>query len=94
MSNDDDQKNWFGYGIEYNLNYNISVYHSNIVNYGNEVEGKPAIILQAFHTQKILLDYPLTLEKKEEGIIAMEEYVNIFQNLKEYHFLLVLLFKI
>ena len=42
LSNDDDQKNWFGYGIEYNLNYNISVYHSNIVNYGNEVEGKPS----------------------------------------------------
>ena len=42
LSNDDDQKNWFGYGIEYNLNYNISVYHSNIVNYGNEIEGKPS----------------------------------------------------
>ena len=61
---------------------------------GMKSKANRAIILQAFHTQKILLDYPLALEKKEEGIIAMEEYVNIFQNLKEYHFLLVLLFKI
>ena len=61
---------------------------------GMKSKVSPAIILQAFHTQKILQDYLLTLEKKEAGIIAMEEFVNIFQNLKEYHLLLVLLFKI
>ncbi len=61
---------------------------------GMKSKANRAIILRAFHTQKIQLDYPLVLEKKEAGIIAMEEFVNIFQNLKEYHFLLVLLFKI
>ena len=41
LSNDDDQKDWFGYGLEYNFNYNVSLYYSYINNYGNKVDGKP-----------------------------------------------------
>ena len=61
---------------------------------GMKSKANRAIILRAFPIQKILPDYLLALERKEAGIIATEEFVNIFQNLREYHFLLVLLFKI
>ena len=39
LFNSDDDKNWFGYGVEYNLNYNFSLYYSNIKNYQNIEKG-------------------------------------------------------
>ena len=38
---EDDKKNWFGYGLEYNFSYNFSAYFNSIVNYENEIEDKP-----------------------------------------------------
>jgi len=38
---EDDKKNWFGYGLEYNFSYNFSAYFNSIVNYENELEDKP-----------------------------------------------------
>ena len=38
---EDDKKNWFGYGIEYNFNYKFSAYFNSIMNYENEIESNP-----------------------------------------------------
>ena len=32
LSTKDDKKNWYGYGLEYNFNYNLSAYYNTIVN--------------------------------------------------------------
>ena len=37
----DDKKNWYGYGFEYSFNYNFSMYFNNIVNYENIEQNKP-----------------------------------------------------
>ena len=61
LFNSDDDKNWFGYGIEYNLNYNLSLYYSNIKNYQNSEKGKPSYystgISYSKNTTKIIASY-------------------------------------
>ena len=41
LFNKDDMKNWYGFGVEYNFNYNFSGYYNTIVNYQNTDDGKP-----------------------------------------------------
>ena len=66
----DDDKNWFGYGVEYNLNYNFSLYYSNIKNYQNIEKGKPSYystgVSYSKNTTKIIASYG----KQRGGLIC------------------------
>ena len=70
LFNSDDDKNWFGYGVEYNLNYNFSLYYSNIKNYQNIEKGKPSYystgVSYSKNTTKIIASYG----KQRGGLIC------------------------
>ena len=70
LFNSDDDKNWFGYGVEYNFNYNFSLYYSNIKNYQNIEKGKPSYystgVSYSKNTTKIIASYG----KQRGGLIC------------------------
>jgi hypothetical protein len=70
LFNSDDHKNWFGYGAEYNFNYNFSIYYSNIKNYQNIKNNKPSYysygISYSKNTTKIIASYG----KQRGGLIC------------------------
>ena len=70
LFNSDDDKNWFGYGAEYNFNYNFSLYYSNIKNYQNSEKGKPSYystgVSYSKNTTKIIASYG----KQRGGLIC------------------------
>ena len=54
-------KNWFGYGLEYNFNFNFNAYFNSIVNYENEIAGKPTYsnfgVSYSKNANKLILSY-------------------------------------
>ena len=70
LFNSDDDKNWFGYGVEYNFNYNFSLYYSYIKNYQNIEKGKPSYystgVSYSKNTTKIIASYG----KQRGGLIC------------------------
>jgi len=58
---EDDKKNWFGYGLEYNFNFNFNAYFNSIVNYENEIAGKPTYsnfgVSYSKNANKLILSY-------------------------------------
>ena len=58
---EDDKKNWFGYGLEYNFNFNFNAYFNSIVNYENEIAGKPTYsnfgVSYSKNANKLMLSY-------------------------------------
>lgn len=70
LFNSDDNKNWFGYGLEYNLNYNFSVYHSSIKNYQNKIDKKPSFYSSGISYSKNALKIIASYGKQRGGLIC------------------------
>lgn len=70
LFNSDDNKNWFGYGLEYNLNYNFSVYHSSIKNYQNKIDKKPSFYSSGISYSKNTLKIIASYGKQRGGLIC------------------------
>ncbi len=67
---EDDKRNWFGYGVEYNFNYNVSAYFNNIVNYENDVAGKPDYPNFGVSISKNANKFLLSYGKQRGGLIC------------------------
>ena len=67
---EDDKKNWLGYGAEYNFNYNFSAYFNSIVNYGNELEDKPAYSNLGMSFSKNASKFMLSYGKQRGGLMC------------------------
>ncbi len=66
----DDKKNWYGYGLEYNFNYNFSGFYNTIVNYENLEENKPNYYsFGASYTKNALL-FSVSYGKQRGGLLC------------------------
>ena len=86
LSTKDDKRNWYGYGLEYNFNYNLSAYYNTIVNYENLEDNKPTYYSLGASYNKNASRFSVSYENKEEACFVMGEFVDIFQNLRGFLF--------
>ena len=86
LFNKDDKKNWYGYGLEYNFNYNFSAYYNNIVNYQNIEDDKPSYYSFGTSYTKIPQDFHFHMGNKEVVYCVMVVFADTFLNLKDFHF--------
>ena len=70
LFNNDYDKNWFGYGLEYNLNYNLSLYYSNIKNYQNSEKGNPSYYSAGISYSKKASKIIASYGKQRGGLIC------------------------
>ena len=70
LFNEDDKKNWYGYGLEYNFNYNFSAYYNNIVNYQNIEDDKPSYYSFGTSYTKNSSRFSLSYGKQRGGLLC------------------------
>ena len=70
LSTNDDKKNWYGYGLEYNFNYNVSAYYNTIVNYENLEENKPAFYSLGASYNKNSSRFSASYGKQRGGLLC------------------------
>ena len=70
LFNKDDKKNWYGYGLEYNFNYNFSAYFNSIVNYQNLDENKPNYYSLGASFSKNTSRFSISYGKQRGGLLC------------------------
>ena len=70
LFNKDDKKNWYGYGLEYNFNYDFSTYFNTIVNYQNTEENKPNYYSFGVSYSKNASRYSISYGKQRGGLLC------------------------
>ena len=70
LNTKDDKKNWYGYGLEYNFNYNISAYYNTIVNYENLDEDKPTFYSIGASYNKNASRFSVSYGKERGGLLC------------------------
>ena len=70
LNTNDDKKNWYGYGIEYNFNYSISAYHNAMVNYENLDEDKPVFYSVGASYNKNASRFSVSYGKERGGLLC------------------------
>ena len=70
LFNKDDEKNWYGYGLEYNFNYNFSAYYNNITNYQNIEDDKPSYYSFGTSYTKNSSRFSLSYGKQRGGLLC------------------------
>ena len=70
LSTKDDKKNWYGYGLEYNFNYNLSAYYNTIVNYENLDDDKPAFYSIGTSYNKNASRFSVSYGKQRGGLLC------------------------
>ena len=70
LNTNDDKKNWYGYGIEYNFNYSISAYHNAMVNYENLDEDKPVFYSVGASFNKNASRFSVSYGKERGGLLC------------------------
>ena len=70
LFNKDDKKNWYGYGLEYNFNYDFSTYFNTIVNYQNIEENKPNYYSFGVSYSKNASRYSISYGKQRGGLLC------------------------
>ena len=66
----DDKKNWYGYGFEYSFNYNFSMYFNNIVNYENIEQNKPSFYSFGASYSKNSSLFSISYGKQRGGLLC------------------------
>ena len=70
LSTKDDKKNWYGYGLEYNFNYNLSAYYNTIVNYENLEDNKPNYYSLGASYNKNASRFSVSYGKQRGGLLC------------------------
>ena len=70
LNTNDDKKNWYGYGIEYNFNYSFSAYHNAMVNYENLDEDKPVFYSVGASYNKNASRFSVSYGKERGGLLC------------------------